>query len=197
LINVSVSAEKASQPILIPPEPAPVQCEKCMCVHHRGEPRCPFCGARPPRPKFRDFAESDAWIQQECRDILALERWKTWDRRQKLKTVPPSHPRYAAWMALRCYLMDQCYLRQSDSDLVAHVAAVIILGVERREDCWWFGDLLMDEELGDDLYAPAYDDSDKGMASALMSMAALLNSEIGSRDDILPGDHAVIVGAFE
>lgn len=195
--NVTVRADKSSRPSFIPPEPAMVQCDKCMCMMHKGEPRCPVCHVLPPRPKFRDFGESDAWFQQQHKDTRALQRWKTWARRQNLKTVPPSHPRYAAWMALRCYLLDQCYLRQSESDLVAHIAAVIILGVERRGDHWCFGDLWLGDGLADALYAPENDDKDHGMAGALLSLWALLVDPVGSRDDILPGDHAVIVGAFE
>lgn len=182
MTNVSVSAGKASRPSYTPEQPEITQCDKCKCTIYKGVPHCPLCGA---------------WIEHEHRDTVALWRWETWDRRRSLKVVPHTHPRYAAWMAFRCFLLDQVFLRRADADLVAHIAAVITLGVEHREDCWWFGDLLMDDELSGDLYAPEHDNKDHGMAGALLSLSRLLDDPVGSRDDILPGDHAVIVSAFQ
>ena len=206
MTNLIASTGKASRASYTPPEPPAVHCVFCKFVAHKGayegrdgDPACRHCGTAYPKPELHSFEDSDNWIEQNKRDRRAYERWTHWQDLCALKIVPPSHPRYSAWMALRCYLLDQGGgLRRAASNQIAHIAAIIILGVRRDDErLWWFGDLLMDDELGDDLYKPIYEDSDKGMASALMSMAALLNSEIGSRDDILPGDHAVIVGAFQ
>lgn len=206
MVTVNTSAGKSNRPSYIPPEPPVIQCGNCKFVAHKGayegrdgDPACRHCGVAYPKPELHSFEDSDNWIEQNKRERRAFMQWKHWQDLAALKIVPPSHARYAAWMALRCYLLDQGGgLRRADSNQIAHIAAIIILSVRRDdESCWWFGDLLMDDELGDDLYKPIYEDSDKGMASALMSMATLLNSEIGSRDDILPGDHAVIVEAFQ
>lgn len=195
--NIANLAGNASRAGFVPDEPALIQCGKCKHVMHKGEPRCPTCGVLPSRPEFRTLEESDAWHEQKGRDTIALYRWRTWDRRQSMKVVPPSHPRYAAWMAFRCYLLS-LESRRSDADLVAHIAAVIVMDVRRDDEgFWWFHDLLLDEDLADDLYAPAHDDKDHGMAGALLSLSALLADPVGSRDDILPGDHEIIVGAFQ
>ena len=202
---VTNSAGKSNRPSFIPPEPAIIHCAKCGLVTHkgsfvawRGDPGCPSCKEAFPRPDLRSMGESDDWHDQNRRDRRAYERWKLWQDRAALKIVPASHPRYAAWMAFRCYLLDQVFLRRADSDLVAHIAALIVLGVRRDPARFlWFGDLLLDEELSSDLYAHAYDDKDHGMAGALVSLSSLLADPVGSRDDILPGDHAVIVGAFQ
>lgn len=202
--NVSYSAGKTNRPSFTPEDPAIIHCEKCKFVTRRGafearngDPGCPGCGVAFPRPDLGSWEESDEWHDQNRRDRRAYERWKLWQDRKALKIVPPGHARYAAWMAFRCYLLDQAFLRRSEGDLVAHIAAVIVMGVERRENFWWFGDVLMDEDLARDLYAPAHDDKDHGMAGALLSLSGLLDDPVGSRDDILPGDHAIILGAFQ
>lgn len=191
--NVASNQDYSSRP---PAEPVPLTCPNCMFVAHIGERHCPNCNKPFPRPRFETWLESDEWHDQNRRNERALRRWQTWQERQSLITVPEAHPRYAAWMAFRCYLLAQVFLRRVDADQVAHIAAVVVLHIELREGCWWFGDVLLDEDLSGDLYAPAHDDKDHAMAGALLSISQLLADPVGDRDDILPGDHAIIKGAF-
>lgn len=205
MTNVNNSAGKASRASYTPPEPPAVHCGFCKFVARKGaykgrdgDPACRHCGTAYPKPELHSVEDSENWITQNKRDRRAYERWKHWQELGALKVVPPSHARYSAWMALRCHLLEQGGgLRRAASNQIAHIAAVIILGVERRENSWWFGELLMDENLSGALYSPEHDDEDHGMADALLTLWTLLVDPVGSRDDILPGDHAVIVGALQ
>lgn len=189
-----IHTETSSRP---PAEPAPIVCPNCMFVAHVGEPHCPSCENKYPPPTFNSMIESDEWCAQNHRDTMALHRWQTWLQRQSLMTVPASHPRYAAWMAFRCYLLAQVFLRRVDGDQVAHIAAVVVLGVERHGGFWLFGDIVLGAGLAGHLYRSDYDGKDHGMAGALLSLYHLLDDPLDSRDDILLGDHAVIKGAFQ
>lgn len=198
MFNVNYSADNANRPSYIPIEPEPFKCPRCSFVTLKGEPICPGCRKEYPRPEFGSMGESDEWLERRSRDWRALDRWRAYQERKALTVVPPTHPRYPAWMAFRCHLLSAVFARTTDPNIVAHLAAVIVLGVKRdAEGILWFGDELLDEDLGDLLRDAHHDNADMGLTNALMEIWCLLADPIGSRDDILPGDWAIIIEAFK
>lgn len=200
--TISVSAGKANRPSFIPPEPAIIQCNNCGFVTRKGsfvaqnrDPGCPNCKEAFPRPDLASWGESDEWHDQNRRDRRAFERWSHWQHRASLRIVPAPHPRYAAWMALRCYLLDQPFLRRADGDLVAHLAAVAVMGMSLKGGEYYFNEIYLHDDFYGDFLRSEEDGQDIGLGSAVAALQSLLIDPVGSNDGILQSDHTTIQAA--